>query len=602
MNIFLDKYGTDTTTNLQLMKWANELNISPFYHCMRDEINNLKYKKGISEDELAALETKLNDNSEKVAIQQQLDNLVDKTQLESFSSLLSNLDDKITKQKIDLKQMIANINPGISEEKLTELETKLNDNSEIVAIQQQLVNVVDKTQFQNLRSLISNLDDKVTKQKIDLKQLIDNIKPGISEEKLTELETKLNDNSEIVAIQQQLVNVVDKTQFQNLRSLISNLDDKVTKQKIDLKQLIDNIKPGISEENLTELETKLNDNSEIDAIQKQLLNLVDKTQLENLKSLISKLDYKIGKQKIDLKQLINNIKPGISEDTWQKESTALETKFKTELKKELTNINQLIQNIYDSEIQQQITTINNEVLKQEKNIATLEKHLKENKKLYYFNLPVFSVRNTERIPTSETTFQLEGYGFILKIKVFSYISGNVKNIFDDSGNFNFRCKSLIEILFPVKVKIDSIFFSHPSNYFNASKIFEFIKDGEYVENKDLEVNDENNKPNHMYEIKTNGKYIDTFRMSIIPDNDSDILSIGNFDMILKTESSPSINIIRNPTPQKPHTIKSYTFLRTLDFEYVKLYFVNTSFSLNVRKYYPDLPQLIFTKVNKIKNL
>ncbi|ESO90899.1 hypothetical protein LOTGIDRAFT_163787 [Lottia gigantea] len=214
-------------------------------------------------------------------------------------------------------------------------------------------------------------------------------------------------------------------------------------------------------------------------------------------------------------------------------------------------------------------------------MVTLEKHLKENKKSYYFNLPVFRVRNTERIPTGKTTYQLEGYGFILKIKVFSYISGNVKNIFDDSENCNFRGKSLIEILFPVKVKIDSIFFSHPSNYLKARTIFEFIKDGEYVENKDLEVNDENNKPNHMYEIKTNEKYIETFRMLIIPDNDNDILSIGDFDMILKTESSPPMNIIRNSTPQKPHTIKSYTFLRTSDFEYVKLYFVNTSFSLNV---------------------
>ncbi|ESO91887.1 hypothetical protein LOTGIDRAFT_163249 [Lottia gigantea] len=330
-------------------------------------------KKSISEEKLTELETKLDDNSEIDAIQKKLLNLVDKTQLQNLKSLISKLDDKITKQKIDLKQLIDNIIP----------------------------------------------DDKVTKQKIVLKQLIDNIKPGISEEKLTELETKLNDNSEIVTIQKQLLNLVDKTQLESLKSLISNLNDKVTKQKIVLKQLIDNIKPGISEEQLTELETKLNDNSEIVTIQKQLLNLVDKTQLENLKSLISKLDDKIEKQKIDLKQLIDNIKPGISEDTWQQESTALETKFKTELKKELTNINQLIQNIYDSEIQQQITIINNEILKQEKNIATLEKHLKENKKSYYFNLPVFSVRNTERIPTGETTYHLEGYGFILKIKVFS---------------------------------------------------------------------------------------------------------------------------------------------------------------------------------------
>ncbi|ESO92897.1 hypothetical protein LOTGIDRAFT_162376 [Lottia gigantea] len=230
-------------------------------------------------------------------------------------------------------------------------------------------------------------DDKIKKQKIDLKQLIDNIKPDISEEKLTELETKLNDNSEIDAIKHQLLNVVDKTQLQNVKSLISNLNDKVTKLKINLKQLIDNIKPGISEEKLTELETKLNDNSEIDAIKQQLLNVVDKTQLQSLSSLISNLNDKIKKQKIDLKQLIDNIKPGISEDKWQQQSTALETKFKTELQKEVTNINQLIQNIYDSEIQQQITTINNEVLKQGKNIAALEKHIKENKQSYYFNLP-----------------------------------------------------------------------------------------------------------------------------------------------------------------------------------------------------------------------
>ncbi|ESO85479.1 hypothetical protein LOTGIDRAFT_154969 [Lottia gigantea] len=223
---------------------------------------------------------------------------------------------------------------GISEDKLTTLETKLIDNSEIqkqiVGIKQQLLNVVDKTQLENLKSLISKLDDKITKQKINLKQLIDNIKPGISEEKLTELETKLNDNSEIDASKQQLLNVVDKTQLENLKSLISKLDVKIAKQKIDLKQLIDNIKPGMNEDELAALETKLND-SEIDAIKQQLDNLVDKTQLQNFTSLISKLDDKIAKQKIDLKQLIDNIKPGMNEDKWQQESTALETKFKTEL-------------------------------------------------------------------------------------------------------------------------------------------------------------------------------------------------------------------------------------------------------------------------------
>ncbi|ESO91862.1 hypothetical protein LOTGIDRAFT_163223 [Lottia gigantea] len=68
-------------------------------------------------------------------------------------------------------------------------------------IEEQLLNVVDKTQLQTLSSLIYNLDDKITKQKIDLKQLITNINPGMNEDELAALETKLNDNSEIVAIQ-----------------------------------------------------------------------------------------------------------------------------------------------------------------------------------------------------------------------------------------------------------------------------------------------------------------------------------------------------------------------------------------------------------------
>lgn len=35
---FVKTYGEDTTTNFQLIKWAKELKIKPFYYCMRDEI------------------------------------------------------------------------------------------------------------------------------------------------------------------------------------------------------------------------------------------------------------------------------------------------------------------------------------------------------------------------------------------------------------------------------------------------------------------------------------------------------------------------------------------------------------------------------------
>lgn len=39
---FMQKYGTNTTTNFQLIQWAKDLNIKPFYYCMRDEIVLLK--------------------------------------------------------------------------------------------------------------------------------------------------------------------------------------------------------------------------------------------------------------------------------------------------------------------------------------------------------------------------------------------------------------------------------------------------------------------------------------------------------------------------------------------------------------------------------
>ncbi|ESO97158.1 hypothetical protein LOTGIDRAFT_174544 [Lottia gigantea] len=83
-----------------------------------------------------------------------------------------------------------------------------------------------------------------------------NNKNFIDESKLKELDyiddTKLQQEVTSLKnfIQQQLVNVVDKTQLQTLILLIFNLDDKITKQKIDLKQLIANINPGIIEDRI----------------------------------------------------------------------------------------------------------------------------------------------------------------------------------------------------------------------------------------------------------------------------------------------------------------------------------------------------------------
>ncbi|ESO92981.1 hypothetical protein LOTGIDRAFT_162007 [Lottia gigantea] len=152
------------------------------------------------------------------------------------------------------------------------------------------------------------------------------------------------------------------------------------------------------------------------------------------------------------------------------------------------------------------------------------------------------------------------------------------------------------------VKVDSIFFRQNSissnRQFNARKVLQFINGTENVETKELEINDENNKVNHLYEIKKSGKYIDRFRMLIIPDKEEDELSLGEFDMILETEKS-TISIIRNPKPQNIGETRSYDFLRTsTDFEYVKLYFVNTDLftSIDIHKSQQDKKFIIFSSI------
>ncbi|ESO99884.1 hypothetical protein LOTGIDRAFT_158040 [Lottia gigantea] len=146
----------------------------------------------------------------------------------------------------------------------------------------------------------------------------------------------------------------------------------------------------------------------------------------------------------------------------------------------------------------------------------------------------------------------------------------------DYSAFIFKGKLIIEIIFPMQVKVDSIFFRQNSGFtsisqFNAQKILQFINGTKNVETKEYEINDENSKNGHLYEIKTSGKYIDKFRMLIIPDKENKTLSFSEFQMILETETPPSVSIIRNPEPQKEAS--SYEFLRATDYEYVKLCFV-----------------------------
>jgi len=39
INKFLNVFGTNSTTNFQLIKWCKMLKIKPFYYAMTDEIN-----------------------------------------------------------------------------------------------------------------------------------------------------------------------------------------------------------------------------------------------------------------------------------------------------------------------------------------------------------------------------------------------------------------------------------------------------------------------------------------------------------------------------------------------------------------------------------
>ncbi|ESO88627.1 hypothetical protein LOTGIDRAFT_165411 [Lottia gigantea] len=273
---------------------------------------------------------------------------------------------------------------------------------------------------------------------------------------ITNLKSPENDND---AVHKKYL----REQINSIEVNKNHLEDKISNVKRFFKRQLNN-KNFVNDTKLQQEVQRI-----ISFIQKELVNVANKTELRNLISLISKLEDKIAKQKLDIQQLIDNI-PDENEDTFQQKLNALETKLNSELQKELTNIKKQIQNIDDSEIktyiQQQIQNIDDSEIK-------------------------------------------------------TYIHQQIQNI-DDS------------------VKIDSIFFRQESHIshekFNARKVLQFINDTKNVETKELEINDENTKSDHLYEIKTSGKYIDRFRMLIIADKEEDEFILSDIDMILETES------------------------------------------------------------------
>ncbi|ESO85145.1 hypothetical protein LOTGIDRAFT_176075 [Lottia gigantea] len=134
--------------------------------------------------------------------------------------------------------------------------------------------------------------------------------------KVTNLKSPENDND---AVHKKYL----RDQINSIEVNKNHLEDKISNVKRFFKRQLNN-KNVINDTKLQQEVKGL-----ISFIQKQLVNVANKTELQNLISLISKLGDKIAKQKLDIQQLIDNI-PDENEDTFQQELNALETKLNSE--------------------------------------------------------------------------------------------------------------------------------------------------------------------------------------------------------------------------------------------------------------------------------
>ncbi|ESO85253.1 hypothetical protein LOTGIDRAFT_176067 [Lottia gigantea] len=201
---------------------------------------------------------------------------------------------------------------------------------------------------------------------------------------------------------------VDKTS--QLQNLISKLDDKITKVKIDVQRLIDN--PNVNEDRLkrklTALERKLGE------LLAELDKTADKTELQNS---ISNLNEKIAKQKSDVQDIINTLP--IDKDTLKQQLTALDTKITDELEKEVGVIKNFLQNKFRDDMKNYIkeqvnllvSRIHDDFLRQERKLTKLEAIVTD--KSYYFNLPFESDTVFDE---KDQIYKSNKYGFKVEIK------------------------------------------------------------------------------------------------------------------------------------------------------------------------------------------
>ncbi|ESO90229.1 hypothetical protein LOTGIDRAFT_175830 [Lottia gigantea] len=247
---------------------------------------------------------------------------------------------------------------------------------------------------------------------------------------------KINDSQYIVEteIEEKEITAEDMDKTSQLQNLISKLDDKITKVKIDVQRLIDNpnVNEGRLKRKLTALERKLGE------LLAELDKTADKTELQNS---ISNLNEKIAKQKSDVQDIINTLP--IDKDTLKRQLTALDTKITDELEKEVGVIKNFLQNKFRDDMKNYIkeqvnllvSRIHDDFLRQEKKLSKLEAIVTD--KSYYFNLPFESDTVFNR---KDQIYKSNKYGFKAEIKVGSLVYGEPKNVFDigETEAFTFR--------------------------------------------------------------------------------------------------------------------------------------------------------------------
>ncbi|ESO91874.1 hypothetical protein LOTGIDRAFT_163237 [Lottia gigantea] len=228
------------------------------------------------------------------------------------------------------------------------------------------------------------------------------------------------------------------------------------------------------------------------------------------------------------------------------------------LQQELTSLKRLIQVDKTSQLQNLISKLDDKITKTREKVDQIRSYC--HGQIVLFHLPFESDTVFDR---KDQSYKSNKYGFKAEIKVGSLEYGEPKNVFDigETEAFTFRGNCLIQIEFPMKVKVNEVVFKQTGK---AVKHISLFNDGNLGEN--IRLIDKRDQ-----EIETkNGKYVDTFKMEV--ENDKDIKDL---DMILETENPPSTNIVKIPRRLHAHgkiESSSHEFLRTTDFGYVKLYF------------------------------